>query len=300
MIHKKIEGMIAATFTPMDNSGNLNLGIIPTMVKRLIGQGAQGIYVCGSTGEGPSLTSQERKIVAETFVQAAAKKIPVLVHVGHNSVTEAKDLAVHAQKIGADYISSVPPSYFKITSVPALVKCLAEIASGAPKLPFYYYNIPGLTGVSLDMVEFLKHSDQSIPTLAGIKYTTPLIHEYQACLNFNSKRYDILYGTDEMLLSALAVGAKGYIGSTYNFMGLLYRHLRESFDNGDLNKAQELQLKSVKVVRIIVKYGGLAVQKFMMKLSGIDCGEVRAPLQHLSIQEKKFIEKDLKKIGFFD
>ncbi len=300
MIKRKIEGMIAATFTPMNESGGLNLERIPAMVNRLIRQGIKGIYVCGSTGEGPSLTSKERKTLAEAFVQAAGKKISVLVHVGHNSIVEAKDLASHAQKIGADYISSVPPSYFKINSVPALVNCLAEIASGAPELPFYYYNIPGLTGVSLDMLEFLKQAEQAIPTLAGIKYTTPLIHEYQACLNFEDKKYDLLYGTDEMLLSALAVGAKGYIGSTYNFMAPLYRQLKESFDKGDLETAQELQLKSVKIVRIIVKYGGLAAQKKMMKLAGIDCGDVRLPLQLLQIEEQKSLEKDLQQIGFFD
>jgi N-acetylneuraminate lyase len=223
-----------------------------------------------------------------------------LVHVGHNSIDEAKDLASHAQKIGADYISSVPPSYFKINSVSALVNCLAEIASGAPELPFYYYNIPGLTGVSLDMLEFLKQAEQVIPTLAGIKYTTPLIHEYQACLNFEDKKYDLLYGTDEMLLSALAVGAKGYIGSTYNFMAPLYRQLRASFDKGNLDTAQDLQLKSVKIVRIIVKYGGLAAQKVMMKLAGIDCGDVRLPLQPLQTQEQESLENDLRKIGFFE
>ncbi len=297
---KKIEGMVAATFTPMDKSGNLDLARIPAMVNRLVRQGVKGIYVCGSTGEGPSLTSKERKILAEAFVQAADKKISVLVHVGHNSTAEAKDLASHAQKIGADYISSVPPSYFKINSVPALVNCLAEIASGAPELPFYYYNIPGLTGVSLDMLEFLKQAEQAIPTLAGIKYTTPLIHEYQACLNFEDKKYDLLYGTDEMLLSALAVGAKGYIGSTYNFMAPLYRQLRANFDKGDLDTAQELQLKSVKIVRIIVKYGGLAAQKMMMKLAGIDCGDVRLPLQPLPTQEQESLKNDLQKIGFFE
>ncbi|MBL7736960.1 MAG: dihydrodipicolinate synthase family protein [Chitinophagaceae bacterium] len=300
MIQKKIEGMIAATFTPMDDSGNLNLDIIPAMVQRLIEQGIQGVYICGSTGEGSSLTTQERKTIAETFVEVVDKRVPVLVHVGHNSITEAKDLAVHAQRIGADYISSVPPSYFKINSIPALVNCLAEVASSAPDLPFYYYNIPGLTGVSLDMLEFLKQAEQSIPTLAGIKFTTPLIDQYQACLNFKNSKYDILYGVDEMLLSALAVGAKGYIGSTYNFAGPLYGRLRESFDKGDLDMARKLQLKSVEIVRIIVKYGGLAAQKIMMKLSGVDCGNVRLPLQHLSISDEESMEKDLQKIGFFD
>jgi N-acetylneuraminate lyase len=141
----------------------------------------------------------------------------VLVHVGHNSIWESKELAAHAQAIGADYISTTPPTYFKIGNIPTLVSCLADIASAAPQLPFYYYNIPALTGINLDMVELLAQAQIAIPTLAGIKYTTPNIHEYQACLNFTAKTYDVLYGTDEMFLSALAVGAKGFIGSTYNF-----------------------------------------------------------------------------------
>lgn len=299
MIKKKMEGMVAAAHTPMNKSGSLNLNVVPDIVNRLIRQKVKGVFVCGTTGEGTSLTSKERKILAEAFVKASGKRIPVLVHVGHNSIAEAKDLAAHAQKIGADYISSLPPMYFKINSIPVLVNCMAEIASGAPELPFYYYNIPVLSGVSVDMLEFLKQAEQSIPTLAGIKYTTPLIHEYQACLNYKDNKYDILYGTDEMLLSALSVGAKGYIGSTYNFMAPLFIQLRASFDQGDLNEAKNLQMKSVEIVRVIVKYGGLSAQKVIMKLLGIDCGPLRLPLQTLQTEEEKSLEKDLRKIGFF-
>jgi N-acetylneuraminate lyase len=300
MIKKKIEGMVAAAYTPMDKSGSLNLNVVPDIVNRLIRQKVKGVFVCGTTGEGPSLSSKERKLLAEAFVKAARKRIPVLVHVGHNSIAEAKDLAAHAQKIGADYISSLPPMYFKINSIPVLVNCIAEIASGAPELPFYYYNIPALSGVSLDMLEFLKQAEQSIPSLAGIKYTAPLIYEYQACLNYKNKKYDLLYGTDEMLLSALSVGAKGYIGSTYNFMAPLFIQLQASFDKGDLSVAKNLQLKCVEIVRVIVKYGGLPAQKVIMKLLGIDCGPVRLPLQSLQIEEQKSLEKDLRKIGFFE
>jgi N-acetylneuraminate lyase len=300
MIKKKIEGMVAAAYTPMDKSGSLNLNVVPDIVNRLIRQKVKGVFVCGTTGEGPSLSSKERKLLAEAFVKAARKRIPVLVHVGHNSIAEAKDLAAHAQKIGADYISSLPPMYFKINSIPVLVNCIAEIASGAPELPFYYYNIPALSGVSLDMLEFLKQAEQSIPSLAGIKYTAPLMYEYQACLNYKNKKYDLLYGTDEMLLSALSVGAKGYIGSTYNFMAPLFIQLQASFDKGDLSVAKNLQLKCVEIVRVIVKYGGLPAQKVIMKLLGIDCGPVRLPLQSLQIEEQKSLEKDLRKIGFFE
>src|SRR5699024_7193753 len=143
---------------------------------------------------------------------------------------------------------------------------------------FYYYNIPHLTGVALDMVDFLKQVDGKIPNLAGIKYTTPLIHEYQACLHYSNK-FDVFYGTDEMLLSALAVGAKAYIGSTYNFAASVYNKLSKAFCQGDMQTAVAMQLRSVKLVRIINKYGGLAAQKAMMKLTGSDCGAVRLPLQ---------------------
>jgi N-acetylneuraminate lyase len=300
MRKKKIVGMVAASFTPMDESGNLDLEKVPRLIDHLIKQGVGGVYVCGSTGEGPSLTGAERREVAEAFVDASRKKVPILMHVGHNSIKEARELAAHAQKIGADYISSVAPSYFKINSVTALVNCLAEIAGGAPELPFYYYHIPRLTGLSIDMTAFLKYAEKSIPSFAGIKFTSPEIHEYQACLNSVDEKYDMLYGMDEMLLSALVVGAKGYIGSTYNFLAPLYRQLKESFDRGDLQRARALQLQSVAIVRIIIKYGGLAAQKVMMKLSGIDCGDVRYPLQHLTLEDEKSLEKELSKAGFFD
>ncbi|MBL7735424.1 MAG: dihydrodipicolinate synthase family protein [Chitinophagaceae bacterium] len=300
MKKNKIEGMVAAAFTPMKRSGDIDLERIPALTDYLIRQHVQGIYVCGSTGEGPSLTGAERKAAAEAFVKASQKRVPVLVHVGHNSVKEARELSAHAREIGADYISSVAPSYFKITTVEGLVHSLAEIAASAPELPFYYYHIPRLTGMAVNMPAFLEEAGRSIPSLAGIKFTSPELHEYQACLNAAGEKYDILYGVDEMLLGALSVGAKGYIGSTYGFLPLLYRQLRESFDSGNLQKARALQFQSVEVVRIIVKYGGLAAQKVMMKLSGVDCGNVRSPLQGLSAEEEKAMEKDLHEAGFFD
>lgn len=299
MTQQKTEGLIAATFTPMQANGGLDLNKIAPMVDNLIANGVKGIFICGSTGEGPSLTTAERKLLAEAFIQAAAKRIRVFVHVGHNSIAEAKDLAAHAQRSGADYISATPPCYFKIKSIQALEACLAEIASGAPELPLYYYNIPALTGADLDMAELLRRAEVSLPTLAGIKYTTPLIHEYQACLNFEHKKYDLLYGTDEMLLSALAAGAKGFIGSTYNFAAPIYRKLQYSFDHHDLDAAQNRQMKSVRMVQVINKYGGLPAQKAIMKLIGMDCGPVRLPLLKLKSGEFEAIERELREIDFF-
>jgi N-acetylneuraminate lyase len=295
-----LSGLISAPFTPMNPDGTINFSKVPDIVNLLIDNKVKGMFVCGSTGEGPSLTTEERKQLAEAFVKAANKRLLVFVHVGHNSITEARQLAAHAQQIGADYISATPTTYFKVDSIDLLVQCLQEIAKGAPSLPLYYYNIPALTGISLDMVKLLEKAVQAIPTFAGIKYTAPLIHDYQACVNFDNNRYDILYGTDEMLLAALATGAKGFIGSTYNFVAPLYNALIEEFKKGNLAEAQRLQYISVEMVRVIVKHGGLRAQKAMMKLIGQDLGNVRYPLNPFKENEYKLLEADLKAIGFFN
>src|ERR1044072_799429 len=295
-----ISGLLAAPFTPMYPDGSINFSKVPDVVNLLIDNKVKGMFVCGSTGEGPSLTTEERKQLAEAFVKAADKRLLVFVHVGHNSITEARQLAEHAQQIGADCISATPSTYFKVDSVDLLVQCLQEIAKGAPSLPLYYYNIPALTGISLDMVKLLEKAGEAIPSFAGIKYTAPLIHDYQACVNFSNNKYDILYGTDEMLLGALATGARGFIGSTYNFVAPLYSALMEEFKKGNVKEAQRLQYISVEMVRVIVKYGGLRAQKAMMKLIGLDCGNVRYPLSPFKEHEYKLLEADLRSVGFFD
>lgn len=297
---EKISGLLAAPFTPMRPDGAIDTDKIPAMVDLLVHNGITGIFVCGSTGEGPSLTVRERKELAEAFIGASGKRLKVFVHVGHNSLEEAKDLAAHAQQTGADFISATPPAYFKISTTDILAESLAMIASGAPELPLYYYHIPSLTGVGPDMPDLLEKAERKIPTLAGIKYTAPFIYEFQACLNYPGKQYDVLYGSDEMLLAALATGANGFIGSTYNYIAPLYRELIRAFRSGELERAQKLQMRSVEIVAVINKFGGLRAQKGMMKLIGMDCGPVRLPLRRMDGQELKDMERELRETSFFD
>lgn len=150
----KLEGLVAATFGSFNDDGSLNLSLIPAIVDKMIDDGLTGVFICGTNGEGPNLTIEERMAVAEAYVKEANKRILVFVHVGHSAIAESKKLAAHAAHIGADAISSVAAFYFKPASAQNLVNCMAEIAAAAPSLPFYYYHIPHLTGVvsvSLDI-----------------------------------------------------------------------------------------------------------------------------------------------------
>jgi N-acetylneuraminate lyase len=297
---KKIEGLIAAAFTPFYEDGSLNLGLIPALVDKLVNDGVKGIFVCGSNGEGPNMTTDERMKVAEEFVKAANHRLLIIVHVGHSSIAESKTLAAHAAEIGADAFSSVAAFYFKPVSVQNLVHCMAEIASAAPELPFYYYHIPHLTGVSMDMIEFLQIAGDIIPNLAGIKYTSSTIQEYQACLNFEQGRFDILYGLDELLLPALSVGAKGAIGSTYTFAAPLYKKTVDAFKRGDLIAAREQHAYMVEVIRVLLKYPPIPGQKAIMKMLGWDLGPCRLPLTTLSSESFNTFYRELYDLSFFE
>jgi len=293
-------GLIAATFTPLHAEGSINPEVIPTMVDRLFDEGVAGLYVCGSTGEGPSLTNEERCLLSEAFVQAADGRLPVLVQVGHNSLAEARGLAAHAQSIGAHAVSATCPSYYKIDDVPSLVDCMAEVARGAPDLPFYYYHIPSLTGVPLDMVEFLKQASKRIPNLAGLKFTSPAVFEYQACLDLEDGRFDVFWGCDEMLLSALAVGAKAAVGSTYNVAAPLYRAIMAAWHRGDVGEARRLQAQAVAMVRLLLRYPFQAAMKAILDILGTPCGPCRLPLRPLSAGQESTLRGGLESTGFFE
>jgi len=296
----KLTGLIPAAFTPMKKDGSLNLDKVDAIVEHLINDKVSGLYVCGSTGESASLSLEERMATALAYITTVDKRIPVVVHVGHDSLVEAKKLAKHAQKIGADAIAAVPPAYFSIDSLEIVINCAKEIAQTVPELPFYYYHIPSLTGIDFNIVEFLEKASQEIPNLVGIKNSTRILNEVQAIAEFENGKYNILYGCDEQMLSGLIAGAEGAVGSNYNSAAPLYSKIIDAFERGDLQSAQKYQSLSVHKVKHFFRFRGLPAIKASMKLIGLDCGPVRLPLQKLTAEEYKELEKSLTEIGFFE
>ncbi len=294
----RLTGLIAATFTPMHPDGGVNLAPVPAMVEGLLRNGITALYVCGSTGEGPSLTTGEREQVAEAFVAAAAGRLPVMVQVGHNSVEDARRLAAHAASIGADAISAVSPSYFIPEGVAALVETLGRVTDAAPDLPFYYYHIPRLSGVSLSPLAFLEAAPARMPSLAGVKFSCRDVEVMQACLAFDGGRFNILFGVDEMLLSGLAAGCHGAVGSTYNFLAPLYHEVMRLLAAGDLEGAQRHQLLAARMIAVILRRHGNSGIKAAMTLAGAPCGPARLPLSPLTDAEVAGMRDELDALGF--
>lgn len=295
----KLSGLIAATFTPFLPSGELTLKPVPLMADLLARNGASGAFICGTTGEGFSMTAEERRRTAKAWRAATPPGLKLIVHVGHLSLKDSCRLAKHAQDIGADAIASIAPCFFKPATAAELVGWCQRVAAAAPLLPFYYYHMPAMTGVAISATEFLACADGKIPTLAGIKFTHEDLNDYHAARQFADGRYDILFGRDEILLSGLKLGATGAVGSTYNFAAPLYLNIMRAFRQGDGVSAEQAQASAQAFIDTMARFGGLPAGKAMMKFIGMDCGPVRLPLKNLTPQEEAALHAELKTQGFF-
>ena len=296
-----LTGLVAATHTPMHEDGRVNLDVIEKQAASLAANPVTGAFICGSTGESHSLTLAERRSVAQRWSEVMDRsKLKLVVHVGHNCLEDARTLAAHAQQIGAAATSAMAPCYFKPATVDELVDFCAPIAAAAPALPFYFYDIPALTGVNLPMIEFLRKGKARIPNLAGIKFTSANLMSLQECLEVDDGGFNILFGTDEMLLAALALGVPGGVGSTYNYAAPLYAKIMAAYEEGDMVTAQALQIKSVKLVQVLVQHGVLAAGKALMSLMGVDCGPVRPPVRPLTEEQKTRLFRQVEALGILE
>ncbi len=294
------DGLIAAPFTPMHGNGDLNLQVIPGYYNMLKRNGVNAAFICGSTGEGASLSMEEKKAVATAWANCTAldESFKVIMFLGGTCIADCKELALHAQSEGLFAVSFTAPFYFKPANVKMLANCCVEIASVVPDLPFYYYHIPVLTGVNFPMIDFLKEMDGRTHHFAGIKYTHEDFMDFLSCLNYGDGKYEMMWGRDENMLSALVLGTKSAIGSTYNYAAPLYLNLIEAYNNGNMEKARALQQQSIDMIRLLGKYGGIATGKAFMKAISFDCGEFRLPVKNMSEQDFSTFTEDLKAIDF--
>ncbi|XP_030674639.1 N-acetylneuraminate lyase isoform X2 [Nomascus leucogenys] len=300
---KKLQGLVAATITPMTENGEINFSVIGQYVDYLVKeQGVKNIFVNGTTGEGLSLSISERRQVAEEWVTKGKNKLDqVIIHVGALSLKESQELAQHAAEIGADGIAVIAPFFFKPWTKDILINFLKEVAAAAPALPFYYYHIPALTGVKIRAEELLDGILDKIPTFQGLKFSDTDLLDFGQCVDQNrQQQFAFLFGVDEQLLSALVMGATGAVGSTYNYLGKKTNQMLEAFERKDFSLALNYQFCIQRFINFVVKLGfGVSQTKAIMTLvSGIPMGPPRLPLQKASREFTDSAEAKLKSLDF--
>ena len=299
MTATNFKGLIAAPISPMKKNGEIDLERVEDLVKLYRRNGVNGAFICGTTGECSSLRIDEVKDYAKEW-KRVGEGITQILCVGGDNIQEMQELAAYGAELEVDGISMLSPYYFKPKSEEDLLKLCKEVSAAAAGIPFYYYHIPALSGAYFSMRKFIALAQDSLPELTGIKFTYNDLYDFNRCRAFEGGKYEMFWGTDEVLLSALVAGANGAVGSTYNYAAPLYNQIIKAFKNGNLEEARSLQDKAVQMVELLIAYGGTGATKAFMKIIGLDCGEYRAPVSNPSSKEVKELEVQLKKIGFFD
>jgi N-acetylneuraminate lyase len=295
----KLHELVVATHTPFHADGSLAPEVVATQANFLSENGIKTIFMTGSTGESHSVTCAEKLEIYEAWAHAGkANGLSVIAHVGSNCIEESKILARSAGKHGFKAISALAPSYYKPGGLAGLIDCCAAIADEAPETPFYYYDIPVLTGLTLPMEQFLKQAPARIPSLAGIKFTNPDLVSYRRSLDIAGDNYDLPWGIDEALLAGLATGARGGVGSTYNWAPQLYFELIAAYESGDHAEARRLQSVSIAMIDAIAATGFLGTAKALMARLGVPVGPARLPLGNPSEAQMDALMIRLNDLGF--
>lgn len=301
MITHPIRDLVAATHTPFHKDGSLNLGAVESQAGHLLATGVTSVFIGGTTGESHSLSLEERRALTARWMDVSkGTALKVIVHVGANCLGDVCSLASQAQSVGANAISALAPSYFKPRSVASLVDCCAQITGSAPEIPFFLYDIPSFTGISLSMPDFLSLGSERLPSLAGIKFTNPDAMMFQQCLNHSNGAFTVLWGTDECLLAGLALGAAGAVGSSYNFAAPIYQKVIAAFARNDLATARREQMRSVELIATLAPLGYMGAAKAVMNFLGVNVGPARLPHGNLDEAQSKKLRTDLERMGFFD
>ena len=296
--------ILPAVFTPMFDDGSINYNQIDALFQHCIESGFRGIFLNGTTGECMSMSTLERKNLVEAWIACRKKNnrsdFKIVVHIGSANLYEAAEMAEHAQAQGADGIAMVPTFYFRPKNMNELIDQCKFVASAAPHVPFYYYNIPSLTGVNFPLTAYMEHAVREIPTFAGLKNSFNDLVDYQQCLHASKGEYSLFWGTDEVFMMVYAAGNRNYVGSTYNFMGAIYFKMLDAYHAGNFEKLTTLQAEATAIYNVLGEYNSLIAGKEIMRHIGLDCGPVRKPLRNLKAAESTSLLDKLQKTTLFD
>ncbi len=274
----KFQGILPATITPFDAEGKFHTDAFERLLERCYAAGVDGVYVCGQTGEGLQQSAAQRQRVAEVAVKHSPKDKTVIVHTGAMSTAEAVDLTKHAARIGAHAVSALPPiGNYSFAEVKAYYTAIAA-ASDIPLL-IYYFPAYAPSVNTLDLILDLC----AIPNVCGLKFTA---NDLFLLSEVKKSGATVFYGTDEMLIAGLAMGADGGIGSFYNVAPELFVRLWTLARKGEWEQARAMQQQINEMIGIGLRFPVHPAVKAMVARRGIDCGKCLPPRRSLTAEEE--------------
>ena len=276
-----IKGVIVPMLTPFDEQGSINPTATEQLVGYLITRGVAGLFPAGTTGEGPLLNRAERRQLAEIVVNAAAGRVPVIVHTGAITTRETIELTQHARQVGAEAAAIIPPYYFH-HSDKALFHHFMAVAQSVPDFPIYLYNNPGVGNHNQLSIRLISQIIETCPNIIGVKDSSGSLNILIRLKYIHNERFNTASGGDGMILQGVTAGVDACVSGNANVVPELVVALHRAATEGNMAQARHYQ-KQLDFVRDLLEDGrDLSLFKAMMAQRGLSVGTVRAPLQPVS------------------
>ena len=287
------EGVISAIITPMKDGGEkVDAEAMRSYLDFIVEKGVDGVFVGGTTGEGPLLSLEERKQIAEVAVEKLKGKVKVIVHTGGITTEESIRLTKHSCEIGADAAGIVLPYFYGLDDE-AILNHFVRIADAVPEFPLFIYNIPQCTCNNLSP-ELFERLLERVQTIVGVKTSNPDIFQIQEYVRVAKDRCSVFVGCDGLIFMGLCAGAKGIVSGNASCFPEPFVKIYRAFKGKDLEKARECQLVIDKVRETLGDGRYISSFKKALQLRGVKVGSVRAPHRELSQEEVVRLKESLK------
>ena len=293
-MNNKLRGVFAPITTPFDGNGQVVYEALVSNMKKYAASPINGYLALGSNGENKSLTNSEKEKVLKIIINNKNLNQIVMTGCIFESTVETIEFAKKAEEIGADYITLLPPSYFKKQMTDAvLAKYFSDVANSV-SIPCLVYNAPQFSGgvvLSADLIkEVSKH-----PNIVGMKdSSTGNIENYLMAVDDS---FAVMAGSANFFFNALLMGATGGVISLANAFPNITVELYESTVNLDMKKCIELNKKILRINKAVSGKDGVASVKAAMDLAGFYGGDPRLPLLPIKVEDvatmKKLLEKEM-------
>lgn len=282
MKYQKIIGVIVPLLTALKDDA-LDFDGYAALIDFVIDRGVAGLFPLGTTGEGPLMTNDERRQIAEWTVKCAAGRVPVIIHSGTISTNETIALTRHARDVGASAAAIIPPYFYRLSDA-ALYDHFAAVAKAVPDFPLYLYNNPGVTPniISVDLVIRLA---ETFPNYVGLKDSSGALGALFASRSLQNDAFNAASGSDSLVLASQAIGADACISGNANFVPELVVGTFDAARRGDLDAARKLQALLDEVRFLLGDGSDLSLFKAMCAQRGVSIGDVRAPLRKASAEK---------------
>ncbi|MFQ3614374.1 MAG: 4-hydroxy-tetrahydrodipicolinate synthase [Cyanobacteriota bacterium] len=285
--------VLTAMITPFTAEGDLNYDEAARLADYLVTHGSDGLVVCGTTGESPTLTWQEEFELFRVVRDAVAGRAKVIAGTGSNSTREAIEATKKAAQLGLDGSLQVVPYYNKPTQA-GLYQHFKAIAE-ASDLPILLYNIPGRTGASLQPETVANLAE--LETIVAIKEASGIMDVASEIRRLTPSRFGIYSGDDSLTLPILSLGGSGVVSVASHLVGLQLQELIQSYSRGQHDQALAHHLRLFPLFKVLFVETNPVPVKAALEMQGWQVGRVRLPLAPLQASSSQVLRQVLEEMG---